>query len=126
MTPGVVYPLEIVEIDEHDCQCGRVPVCAGEGIAQPVEKERPVRQPGERVTKCLSYKARLQRPAFPQFGARQHPPADVGVLQETLPRGLLCRSAGIDKGLDGSAGRLFEEKVSDRRIRDSLKRDIWT
>ena len=61
---AVVHELEVVEVDEGDGRDRRVgPADAGQRVLDPVEEQRPVRQPGERVVERLVAQLVLQRAA---------------------------------------------------------------
>ena len=51
---AVVDDLQPVEVDEEHGEVGPVPLAARELVVQPVEEQRPVREPGERVVVGLA------------------------------------------------------------------------
>ena len=51
MPPGIIDPLEAVEVDEEDREARRVPRGPHQELVQAVEHEIAVRQPGERVVR---------------------------------------------------------------------------
>ncbi len=50
---AVVHGLEVVDVQEQHCQRRCVSLGPAQRLAHPIEEQRPVREPGQRVMKCL-------------------------------------------------------------------------
>ena len=62
MTESVVDQLEAVEIDEEHRDEVAAAMQPSEAVAEPVEKQSPVRQAGQRIMQCLMCELFLDAP----------------------------------------------------------------
>ena len=97
---GVVDPLEPVEITEQDGHLGTVPLGAGDGGGEPVEQQRPVRQPGQRVVQGRVLEVPLgvhDLRHVPDDGeAAQHRPVGGAAERRDVPRQPPVAAAGVE------------------------------
>ena len=78
----VVDGLEVVEIEEDHGDRARVPAREHERVRHAIEKERAIRQPGERVVKCLMRELGLQRLALADVARVEHDAAHRGLVEQ--------------------------------------------
>ncbi len=82
MAETVVDHLELVEIEEQHGDLLRGPVGAVEGVTDPVDEQRPVGQPGERVVERLAVQLPLEGPPLGDVAAVEHDGVDVGIVEQ--------------------------------------------
>src|SRR5439155_9936461 len=79
---AVVDRLEVVQVEEHDGEAGALAPAASERVANPLDEQRPVGEPGDRVVERLVRELLLECAALADVTAVEHDAADVLVLGE--------------------------------------------
>ena len=107
---AVVDELEAVEVEEQDRRQRAVARQPGQGVLEPVEEQRPVRQAGERVVQRAMADPVLGRLSFERVG--QH--VGQGLEKIEVAGVVLAHAARLDPEHPERAGRSLDRSRSHR------------
>jgi hypothetical protein len=84
MSDTVVDPLEIIEVEEQDCEQTLLAPGSGHGLRQVVIEKRAIGEAGQRVVEGAVPKLVLQRLAFGDVAHAQHQSPNGGIPESIV------------------------------------------